>query len=137
MIRALKPTFCSIQMSSTGENQKGTAGRGRGKKCHDNLRQAGRRHRWGASSLGSHLQNITTPGGSPTEEMCDTLQDALLDTVRQLMGQPAFTADQLHLARLPVTAGGLGLPHLPTLALIARAACIALCPGQHILILSD
>ena len=49
-----------------------------------------------------------------TQEMCDTLQDALLDTVRQLMGQPAFTADQLHLAKLPVTAGGLGLPHLPT-----------------------
>ena len=51
-----------------------------------------------------------------TQEMCDTLQDALLDTVRQLMGQTAFTADQLHLAKLPVTAGGLGLPHLPTLA---------------------
>ena len=40
--------------------------------------------------------------------MCDTLQDALLDTVRQLLGQPTITADQLHLARLPVTAGGLG-----------------------------
>ena len=60
--------------------------------------------------------------------MCDTLQDALLDTVRQLMGQPAFTADQLHLAKLPVTAGGLGLPHLPTLALIARTSCNATLP---------
>ena len=63
-----------------------------------------------------------------TQEMCDTLQDALLDTVRQLRGQPAFTADQIHLAKLPVTAGGLGLPHLPTLALIARASCIATLP---------
>ena len=29
-----------------------------------------------------------------TQEMCDTLQDALVDTVRQLMGQHGFTADQ-------------------------------------------
>ena len=57
--------------------------------------------------------------------MCDTLQDALGDTVRQLMGQHGFTADQLHLAKLPVTAGGLGLPDLPTLALVARTSCIA------------
>ena len=63
-----------------------------------------------------------------TQEMCDSLQDALLDTVRQLMGQPSFTADQLHLAKLPVTAGGLGLPDLPVLALIARTACIATLP---------
>ena len=63
-----------------------------------------------------------------TQEMCDTLQDALLDTVRQLLGQPTFTADHLHLARLPLTAGGLGLPRLPTLALIARASCIATLP---------
>ena len=63
-----------------------------------------------------------------TQEMCDTLQDALLDTVRQLLGQPTITADQLHLAKLPVTAGGLGLPHLPTLVLIARASCIATLP---------
>ena len=57
-----------------------------------------------------------------TQEMCDTLQDALFDTVRQLLGQPTIAADQLHLAKLPVTAGGLGLPHLPTLALIARTS---------------
>ena len=63
-----------------------------------------------------------------TQEMCDTFQDALIDTVRQLLGQPTITADQLHLAKLPVTAGGLGLPHLPTLALIARASCIATLP---------
>ena len=63
-----------------------------------------------------------------TQEMCDNLQNALLNTVRQLMGQPGFTADQLHLAKLPVTAGGLGLPDLPVLALVARTACIATLP---------
>ena len=34
----------------------------------------------------------------------------------------------VRLAKLPVTAGGLGLPHLPTLALVARASCIATLP---------
>ena len=72
-----------------------------------------------------------------TQEMCQNLQDALLNTVRQLMGQPAFTADQLHLAKLPVTAGGLGLPDLPVLALIARTAALRHCPGQRTLIHSD
>ena len=48
------------------------------------------------------------------------------------MGQPGFTADQLHLAKLPVTAGGLGLPDLPVLALVARTACIATLPrAEH------
>ena len=63
-----------------------------------------------------------------TQELCDTLQDALIDTVRQLIGQPGMTANQLQLAKLPVTAGGLGLPDLPTLALVARASCIATLP---------
>ena len=63
-----------------------------------------------------------------TQEMCQNLQDAMLNTVRQLMGQPGFTADQLQLAKLPVTAGGLGLPDLPVLALIARTACVATLP---------
>ena len=58
-----------------------------------------------------------------------TLQDALLDTVRQLfLGQPTLTVNQLHLAKLLITAGGLGLPHLLTLALVARASCIATLP---------
>ena len=52
-----------------------------------------------------------------TQELCDALQDALMDAVRQLLGQPTLTADQLQLACLPVTAGGLGWsPRLPTLA---------------------
>ena len=63
-----------------------------------------------------------------TQEMCDTLQDALVDAVRQLLGQPYISADQIHLAKLPVAAGGLGLPDLPTLALVARASCIATLP---------
>ena len=67
-----------------------------------------------------------------TQEMCDTLQDALVNAVRQLMGQPYISADQLQLAKLPVTAGGLGLPDLPTLALAARASCIATLPrAEH------
>ena len=44
------------------------------------------------------------------------------------MGQPSISADQLQLAKLPVTAGGLGLPDLPTLALVARTSCIATLP---------
>ena len=74
-----------------------------------------------------------------TQEMCDTLQDALLDTVRQLLGQPTITADQLHLAKRPVTAGGLGLPHLPTLILRSLREHHALppCPGQRTQIPSD
>ena len=65
-----------------------------------------------------------------TQEMCDTLQATLIDTVRQLLGQPSITADQIQLAKLPVTAGGLGLPDLPTLALVARTSCIATLPRQ-------
>ena len=35
-----RPFFSKLTL--IGENQKGTAGRGRGKKCHDNLRQTSR-----------------------------------------------------------------------------------------------
>ena len=38
---------------------------------------------------------------------------------------PCTDADQLRVARLPVSAGGLGLPHLPSLAVIARCAALA------------
>ena len=37
-------------------------------------------------------------------------------------------AQTQEVAKLPVTAGGLGLPDLPTLALVARASCIATLP---------
>ena len=46
-----------------------------------------------------------------TQEMCDTPQDALLDTVRQLLGQPTITADQLHLAKLPGDCWGVRTLH--------------------------
>ena len=57
---------------------------------------------------------------SDTRELCETLQDMLQDTVRQCIDQPAISADQWDLARLPIQAGGLYLPHLPSLAVIAR-----------------
>ena len=65
---------------------------------------------------------------SETAELTDILQEGLQDTVRQLLGVPSTTADQLRVARLPVSAGGLGLPHLPSLAVIARCAALATMP---------
>ena len=86
--------------------------------------------------MGPHLQNLATPAGTSSTSPpggansgnVRPLQEALVDTVRQLLGQPTISVEQLHLAKLPVTAGGLGLPHLPTLALVARASCIATLP---------
>ena len=89
--------------------------------------------------MGTHLQDPATPGGTlikgppvehTRENLCDTLQDALLDIVRQLLGQPVLTADQLQLVQLLVTAGGLGLPRLPTLALVARSSCKTTLPRE-------
>ena len=65
---------------------------------------------------------------SETAELTDILQEGLQDTVRQLLGVPSTTADQLRVARLPVSAGGLGLPHLPSLGFIARCAALATMP---------
>ena len=65
---------------------------------------------------------------SETTELTEMLQEGLQDAVRQLMGVPSTTADQLHVARLPVSAGGLGLPHLPSLAVIARCSALATMP---------
>ena len=65
---------------------------------------------------------------SETAELTEILQEGLQDAVRQLMGIPSDTADQLSVARLPVSAGGLGLPHLPSLAVIARCAALATMP---------
>ena len=52
---------------------------------------------------------------------------ALLDTVRQCIGITKLTAVQLEVD-YPVSAGGLWLPHLPTLAFIACAAALATLP---------
>ena len=65
---------------------------------------------------------------SETAELTEILQEGLQDAVRQLIGIPSTTADQLAVARLPVSAGGLGLPHLPSLAVIARCAALATMP---------
>ena len=65
---------------------------------------------------------------SETTELTEMLQEGLQDAVRQLMGVPSTHADQLHVARLPVSAGGLGLPHLPSLAVIARCSALATMP---------
>ena len=65
-------------------------------------------------------------GDDLTDPPCG--QDALIDAVRQCLGQPIITADQVHVAQLPVTGGGLGLPHLPTLPLVARASCLETLP---------
>ena len=65
---------------------------------------------------------------SDTRELCETLQDMLQDTVRQCIDKPAISAEQWDLARLPIQAGGLYLPHLPSLAVIARTAALATMP---------
>ena len=65
---------------------------------------------------------------SDTRELCETLQDQLHDTVRQCIDQPSISADQWAVARLPIQAGGLYLPHLPSLAVIARTAALATMP---------
>ena len=65
---------------------------------------------------------------SDTWELCETLQDLLQDTVKQCINKPAISADQWDLARLPIQARGLYLPHLPSLAVIARTAALATMP---------
>ena len=65
---------------------------------------------------------------SDTRELCETLQDLLQDTVRQCIDQPSISADQWDLARLPIQARGLYMPHLPSLAVIARTAALATMP---------
>ena len=65
---------------------------------------------------------------SDTRELCETLQDQLHETVRQCIDQPSISAEQWAVARLPIQAGGLYLPHLPSLAVIARTAALATMP---------
>ena len=65
---------------------------------------------------------------SETAELTEILQEGLQDTLRQCMGVPATTANQLHAARLPVSAGSLGLFHLPSLAVIAHCMALATMP---------
>ena len=51
-------------------------------------------------------------------------------TLRNWLGHPALNAAHWHLAHLPITAGGLGLPDLHAPALAARTAALATIPGD-------
>ena len=84
--------------------------------------------------MGPHLQatqggtsSKSPPGGADARDARHSPR-CLARHCGTVIGQPTLAANQLHLARLPVTAGGLGLPHLPTLALIARTSCLATLP---------
>ena len=51
----------------------------------------------------------TLPPGA--QELRNTLQEAMIDTVQQCLEQPIVTADQLHVAQLPLTAFAGGLAY--------------------------
>ena len=146
-----KKTFVRIFRSlPTGDPGKGTAKKNVTTICdkrHDNLRQfandlrkiavvpdklegetAGLQVSWALISKTLPPRVVHLLRAHPVEQTlthykmhCWTLSDSYWAN----LGQPTITADQLHLSRLPVTAGGLGLPHLPTLTFVARASCIA------------
>ena len=63
-----------------------------------------------------------------TRELCEQLQGTLHEAVRQSLDSPSISADQWDIAKLPIQAGGLHLPHLPSLAVIARTAALATMP---------
>ena len=63
---------------------------------------------------------------SDARELCEQLQETLHDTVRQCLDVPSISAEQWDIARLPIQAGGLYLPHLPSLAVIAPTAALAI-----------
>ena len=46
----------------------------------------------------------------------------------EIVWQKSISADQWDIARLPTQAGGLYLPHIPSLAIIARTAALATTP---------
>ena len=63
---------------------------------------------------------------SETAELSEISQEGLQDTVRQLMGVPATTAEELRVARLPVSAGGR-----PTPSPFACCHCQMFRPGHY------
>ena len=65
-----------------------------------------------------------------TTELCESLTVQMRTTLRNWLGHPALNATHWHLAHLPITAGGLGLPDLHALALAARTAAPATIPGD-------
>ena len=52
------PLGDSLEDSLVGENQKGTAGRGREKKCHDNVRQPSRQFTTWSRQLATFYDNV-------------------------------------------------------------------------------
>ena len=89
-----------------------------------------------SGGLGPHFQNFTTPGGPLTQSPPG---GADARNVWHCTGCPAWhcltvIGPSHHYRRsaspceVASDCGGLGLPHLPTLALIARASCIATLP---------
>ena len=47
-----------------------------------------------------------------TEQLCESLTVQMRASLRSWLGHPALNAAHWHLAHLPITAGGLGLPDL-------------------------
>ena len=67
---------------------------------------------------------------SDTRELCEELQDTLQDTVSQtVLGQAGHVGRSMGLARLPIQAGGLYLPQLPSLATLHVPQLSPPCPG--------
>ena len=65
-----------------------------------------------------------------TAEFCEELQAMLQEAVLSIMDVPSLTAVQWEMAFVPPPEGGLGLQHLPTARVVARAsALVAAC--QH------
>ena len=68
---------------------------------------------------------------SETAELTEILQEGLQDAVRQLIGIPSTTADQLAVARLPVSAGGSGSSPPPlSCCQLQDAQLLPPCPGH-------
>ena len=73
-----------------------------------------------------------------TTEFCEELQAMLQEAVLSILDVPSLTAVQWEMAFVPPPGGGLGLQHLPTSRIVARAsALMAACrhfPASEILL---
>ena len=73
-----------------------------------------------------------------TAEFCEELQAMLQEAVLSILDVPSLTAVQWEMAFVPPPGGGLGLQHLPTARVVARAsALMAACrhfPASEVLL---
>ena len=73
-----------------------------------------------------------------TTEFCEELQAMLQEAVLSILDVPSLSAVQWDMAYVPPPGGGLGLPHLPTTKIVARAsALLAACqrfPASEVLL---